>query len=371
MVTPFLGVFLSNTIHMNIETIGTLLALATFIQFGGGIIGGVIAHKFGLKQTMVFALVFRTAGFLLLAAATIIHQVIILAIFLVAAGSALYMPANKAYLVSGVIGMDKPLFISIANASFNAGMALGPLVAALFIGKEPVWMFLSIALTFFVLTFFHQLKLMPIISPVIKPYPDTVRTSFVKILLPLWRPILFNLLIFYLYFYFQNFMGLYVLLVSGVHIFGWVMFLNFVMMIVLQLQGARLIAKINYRCILTVGFFLMGIGMVLMSQEYTLAIMLGTAIMTVGEAILFLRGDVEIVAGLPDHPSIAFGIQRLCMGIGGLLSGFLGGDIFQYCKTIGVLGDFWIIIAIQCFFAMVLGFSFALKSAKKFLQIKT
>lgn len=366
MVTPFLGIFFSHTIHMNIETIGTLLALATFIQFGGGIIGGMIAHKFGPKQTMVFALIFRTAGFLLLAVATVIHQVIILAIFLVAAGSALYMPANKAYIVSGVIDKHKPLYISIANASFNAGMALGPLVAALLIGKEPAWMFLSIALTFFVLAIFHHVQLMPIASQVIKLYPDFSRTSFVKILLSLWRPIIFNLLIFYLYFYFQNFMGLYILSVSDVHIFGWVMFLNFVMMIVLQLSGARLIAKSNYWSILTIGFVLMSIGMALMSQEHILTIMLGTATMSVGAALLFLRGDLEIVIGLPNHPSIAFGIQRLCMGIGGLLSGFLGGDIFQYCKTIGVLGDFWIIIAVQCFFAMVLSFSLALKSSKIF-----
>src|SRR5690348_9178459 len=67
MVTPFLAIFLSHTIHMEIKSIGTLIAVTTFVQFGGGIIGGIIAHRVGFKQTMVLALTFRTLGFILLA----------------------------------------------------------------------------------------------------------------------------------------------------------------------------------------------------------------------------------------------------------------------------------------------------------------
>jgi len=358
MVTPFMAIYLKQSVGMDIHAVGTLVAVATFVQFGGGVAGGIVAGRLGLKPTMVFSLAFRTIGFLLLAAAITAPAVVIPAVLLVAAGPALYLPANKAYILTSVSAELKPLFLSISNAALNAGMALGPLLAAVLINDDPVLLLLCVALLFAVITVVHQWTLSPI-APLHAQARENAARRLPEALRQVWRPVLFNTLTFYVYFYFQNFMGLYTASVSSVKVFGWVMLLNFVMMFVLQPLLARFIARAGYRALLVGAFTLMGIGMLVMALGSTPAVLAGTAIMTVGQMFLFLRGDLEIVAQLPDQPAMAFGIQRLSAGVGGLLSGILGGVVFGHYKAAASLGMFWVVVAAQCVLAAILSLSFA------------
>ncbi|RJS27438.1 MFS transporter [Corallococcus sp. H22C18031201] len=358
MVTPFLAIFLERGVGMELHAIGTLVAVATFVQFGGGVVGGVVADRFGLKPSMVFALAFRTVGFVMLAFATIVPAVTIPAVLLVAAGPAVYLPANKAYILSSVSSEMKPLFLSISNAALNAGMALGPLVAAVFINDDPRLLLFGVAILFTFITLIHQGLLTPI-----APAPAQARRVSLEnlsdVLKRVWRPVVFNTLTFFTYFYFQNFMGLYAANVSGVKVFGWVMLLNFVMMFVLQPMLAGFTARANYRLLLVGAFSMMSLGMLIMSLGSLLGLLLGTAFMTVGEIFLFLRGDLELVAQLPEQPAIAFGIQRLTAGVGGLLSGIAGGSLFAHYKAANTLGMFWVAVASQCALAALLSLAFA------------
>lgn len=358
MVTPFLAIFLERTVGMNIHAIGRLVAVATFVQFGGGVLGGVVADRFGLKLTMVASLTLRTLGFLLLAAAARLPAVVIPAVLLGACGPALYLPANKAYIVSSVAPELKPLFLSISNAALNAGMALGPLVAALIISDNPALLFSGVAILFFVITAVHQATLRPI-----APLPAQARREatmrWPEIIRRVARPALFNTMTFYAYFYFQNFMGLYTANVSSVRVFGWVMLTNFVLMFALQPPLSGLIARMDYRKLLVASFTMMALGMMMMAVGDLPALLLGTAIMTIGELFLFLRGDLEIVARLPGQPAVAFGIQRLTAGVGGLLSGLVGGVVFEHYKTAHSLGKFWMTVAAQCILAAILSLGFA------------
>lgn len=359
MVTPFLSIYLNHNLNISAAYIGFLMAMTTFVQFGGGIFGGVIAQKFGFKQSMIVSLIIRSIGFTLMTIALVEQNIVLIAMFLIAIGSAIYMPANKAYMVSSVTLNRKPFMISISNATFSAGMALGPLIAAMLIKSNPTFMFLLLGATFFFLAIIHQETIEPINTKFIEKIDNNY--SMKKIFLLAWKPILFNVITFYIYFYFQNFMGLYTATVFNVHLFGWVMFLNFTLMFILQIALVNILIKTNYYNALICGFILMGLGIYILSFDSYTTILIGTTIMTIGEAILFLKGDIEIVSKLSEYPSIAFGIQRLCMGIGGATGSIIGGMVFAYYNQKNDLGMFWVIISIQCLIAILVCLVFLLR----------
>ncbi len=360
MVTPFLGIYLKQSVDMNFEMIGTILALGTFIQFGGGVLGGAIAESFGLKQTMIGSLILRTAGFLLLAASVNSPVLVVPAILIGAFGPALYLPANRAYIVSCVTSNEKPLFLSISNASMNAGMAIGPLIAALLIIQDPSLLFILVAILFSIIILIHQVTL-----PTVAEHDSArrfyeFRTKLPEALIKVWRPLLVNVLIFYCYFYFQNFMGIYASGVVGVKFFSLLTLLNFTTMVFIQPILAKWIASTNYKIGMTSAFVSLGMGMVIMGIGSHTALFLGTFVMTLGQCFLFLRGDLELVNLLPDMPAMAFGVQRLAMGVGGLFSGIIGGKIYRIVEANP--GNFWQIAGLQCAIA---GFFIPILFSKK------
>ena len=102
MVTPFIGVLMVKGVGLGVRVAGFMVAAATFIQFGGSILGAPVVARLGLKRTMVLALALRTLGLVLLGTAVQAPWLACPAVVLVAAGPALYLPANKAYIVTRV-----------------------------------------------------------------------------------------------------------------------------------------------------------------------------------------------------------------------------------------------------------------------------
>lgn len=355
MVTPFLAVFLKQSVGLPLPQVGLIVALSTLVQFGGGAVGGVVAERFGLKRSMVGALSYRTVGFLLLAATPRFPILTIPAVLLVAAGAALYLPANRGYVILSVKPEDKALFLSLSNAAFNAGMALGPLCAALVMDRDPVWLLVGVAALFVLMVGVHQLHLDPLATAPgqvgLSELPRAIRSAS--------RPVFFSTYIFYVFFFFQSFLGLYAASASSLRVFSWGMLLNFSMMFVLQPWLSRRIASVNYRTLLAGGFSLMGIGMAIIGLGNVWPMLLGIAIMTLGQMALFLRADLEVLGRLSQRPAMAFGIQRLAAGVGGMLSGLVGGWVFEHCKNSGALGHFWLFVASQCLLGVVVSFWFA------------
>ncbi|MFD3328778.1 MFS transporter [Streptomyces sp. NPDC058701] len=359
MVTPFIGVLMVEAVGMDIRVAGVLVAVATFIQFGGSILGGAVVNRLGLKRTMVGALALRTAGLVLLGVAVKVPWVAYPAVVLVAAGPALYLPANKAYIVTSVSDDLRPLFLGVSSAALNAGMGLGPLLAALLIDADPVVLLVGLAGLFALITAAHQAALKPLArrpaaAPGTAAVPATAaagaggRTGKRAALRGALRPVLFTGLAFYLFFFFQSFIGLYAARISHVQVLGWVMLLNCAMVVLLQPVLADRIARADYRLLVVGSFVLMGLGMAAMALGGTPALLAGTALFTLGEVFLFLRCDLELVDRVPDDPAFAFGVQRLTAGIGGLLAGVVGGFVFAHYEAAGNLGAFWLVVAAQC-----------------------
>ncbi|MFG2114514.1 MFS transporter [Streptomyces sp. NPDC048718] len=371
MVTPFIGVLMVKAVGLDIRVAGVLVAVATFIQFGGSILGGPIVDRLGLKRTMVLALTLRTAGLVLLGLAVQVPWIAYPAVVLVAGGPALYLPANKAYIVTSVSDALRPLFLGVSSAALNAGMGLGPLLAALLIDADPVLLLISLAGLFALITAAHQAALKPAprrpaAAPAAAPAGTGTEAAGTEAgtgkraaLRGALRPVLFTALAFYLYFFFQSFMGLYAAGVSNIQALGWVMLLNCTMVVLLQPAFADRIARADYRLLVVGSFAVMALGMAAMSLGGAPALLGGTALFTLGEIFLFLRCDLELVDRVPGNPAFAFGVQRLTAGIGGLLAGVVGGFVFAHYEAAGDLGAFWLVVAAQCagaaLLAMLLG----------------
>lgn len=365
MVTPFVGVLLVKVVGLDIRVAGSLVAVATFIQFGGSILGSPVAKRFGLKRTMVFALVLRTCGLALLGVAVRAPWVAYPAVVLVAGGPALYLPANKAYVVTRVTDRQRPLFLAVSSAALNAGMALGPLLAAFLLAADPIALLVGLAVFFGLVTVAHQFTLSPLVSRRVESTTDTGRDAELlpsagrlRGLRSALRPVLFNTLAYYLYFFFQSFIGLYAAEKSDIRVLGWVMLLNCTMVALLQPPLARRIAQSDYRRLVVGSLLLMMLGTGAMALGSTLALLGGTALFTLGEIFLFLRCDLELVDRVPDNPTLAFGIGRLTAGVGGLASGVVGGFVFTRYQAAADINAFWIVVAAQCAAAAVLALFF-------------
>jgi hypothetical protein len=314
----------------------------------------------------------RTCGLGLLGLAVRVPWVAYPAVVLVAGGPALYLPANKAYVVTRVSDEMRPLFLAVSSAALQAGMALGPLFAAFLIAADPTALLVGLTVFFGLITVAHQVTL----SPAVVRRPETAAGaadecgagSVDKAVKPsasrlhgvrgALRPVLFNTLAYYLYFFFQSFIGLYAAEKSDIRAVGWVMLLNCAMVALLQPPLARRIERSDYRWLVVGSLVLMMLGTGVMALGLTVSLLGGTALFTMGEIFLFLRCDLELVGRMPDNPTLAFGIGRLTAGIGGFGSGVVGGFVFTRYQNAGDVDAFWIVVAAQCAAAAVLALLF-------------
>lgn len=334
MVLPFIPIFLSERAGLRLEVVGLVLALSSLIQFGGGLIGGIVADRFGLKPTMILALSIRTAGFAFLTISHWLSAMMIPAILIIAVGAALYLPANKAYIVDSVDREEKAIFLSLSNALLNAGMGLGPLIGGLFILGHSVVLFSGVSLCFLFLVPLH-VNLSPQTQPVsVKDYAFNLN-GLIEHFKNAAFPLTFNAVSIYIYFFFQNYMGPYTSRLFSPEIYSIILMINCAMIFFIQPLMANWIKRIRYPTLLSASFLLMMAGMLVIAEESLVALVIGTLFISLAEIQLFLKNDLEIVEKLSANPAIAFGLQRLTAGLGAFASGVSGGFL------LGVARDHW------------------------------
>lgn len=353
LVTPYLAIFYEKEIGLSPQVIGLVTGAMTFVQFGGGIVGASLAQRFGLRKAMIAALVFRALGLSMLAASVGHHGLVIPGALFIAFAPALYLPSNRAYLVHESDGQHAHSFtLSLANSALNAGMSLGPLVAVAVFTSHAQSLLIGVAALFALLIVLH-LRLGEIFPQLIAGGEEGLCGA----IRGAWRPLIFTVATYYLYFHFQSFIGLYVANVFDIRFLPAILFLNFSVLVVLQPLIAKRIAAAAYGALLLLGFVFLAAGFATMSAGSIAALFAGTFIMSVGQVMLFLRSDLEMLKTSGLSPAMAFGLQRLTIGIGGALGSGLAGVAFEYCKSHGGLSGFWTVPAAQGMLAALAAFA--------------
>ncbi|MER6997981.1 MFS transporter [Streptomyces sp. NPDC000410] len=348
MILPFMSVFLHERLGMGLGAVGVVLAVASLVQFSGGVVGGALAERIGLRRTMVWALAVRTAGFVGFLAALRWPPMAVAALILTCCGAALYLPANKAYLVDGVDEHRRPVFLSLGNAALNAGMAVGPLVAGPFVLSSPGPLFLTVAVLFALVLAGHTR--LPETSversgagPVGEGPSGEGLLGGVAVL-----PFAANTLAFYLYFHFQHYLAVFAVERASSEFYSLVLLLCFVLVIVVQPLASDAIRRMSYPLALVTGFAGLAVGMAVLAFGTKAALLTGGALITLGDIVLFLKNDLEALRRSPRSDAVVFGQQRLAAGLGACLSGLLGGQLYGLGERTGDTGWFWVAAAAQC-----------------------
>nr|WP_309315943.1 MFS transporter [Streptomyces salinarius] len=340
MVLPFMSVFLHERLEMGLGTVGVVLAAASLVQFSGGVVGGALADRIGLRRTMLWALVIRTAGFVGLLLALRWPPLAVAALVLTCCGAALYLPANKAYLVHGVDDDRRPAFLSAGNAALNAGMAVGPLIAGPFVLTTPGWLFVAVTALFVLVTAGHAR--LPATAAQERPAERGLLTGVAVL------PFAANALAFYLYFHFQHFLAVYAVERASSTFYSLVLLLCFALVIVVQPLASGLIRRMPYATALAVGFTGLAAGLAVLAIGTRPALMAGGALITLGDIVLFLKNDLEALRRSTRSDAVVFGQQRLAAGLGACASGVLGGQLYGLTEHGDSTGWFWLLAAAQC-----------------------
>ncbi|RPK67791.1 putative transporter [Streptomyces sp. ADI96-02] len=355
-VLPYMSVLLHQRLGLPLGTVGVVLAVASLIQFAGGAVAGPVVARMGLRRAMLLALALRTAGFGAFVPGLTSPVLAVGALFLVSAGAALYLPANKAYLVDGAPPEDRPRLLSASGSAFNAGMALGPAAAAPLVLGSPGVLFACVTLLFALVGAGHALLPRAAAegpadsADSADPPPDRAaggtRTGL--------SPFLVTTASVYAFMFFQHFLALYAVPRTSAGFYGAVLMGYAGLLVVAQPLLAERIAALSYRAALRWGFGAMAAGMAAIAVGGHAGIVVGAALLCVGEIVLFLKNDLEALARSTAPPAAVFGRQRLAAGIGAFAAGLVGGQLYGAAEAVASARVFWLVVCLQCLLLPVL-----------------
>lgn len=350
-VLPYMSVLLHQRLGLGLGTVGFVLAVASLIQFAGGVVAGPVTGRIGLRRAMLLALGLRTAGFAAFVPGLTSPVLAVGALLLVSAGAALYLPANKAYLVERASEERRPRLLAASGSAFNAGMALGPPAAAPLVMGSPGVLFSCVTVLFALVGAGHALLPAgaadrPADGP--SAAPAAGRTPEAGAPRPGPSPFVVTVLSVYAFMFFQHYLALYAVPRTSAAFYGAVLTGYAALLVVAQPLLAERVAALSYPAALRWGFGAMAAGMAAIGAGGHAGIAAGGALLCLGEIVLFLKNDLEALARSSAAPAGVFGRQRLAAGIGAFASGVVGGQLYRAAESAGSARVFWAAVCLQC-----------------------
>ncbi|WP_371786585.1 MFS transporter [Streptosporangium subroseum] len=342
-VHPYMAVLLRDRMGLPMEQVGIVLGLATLVQFAGAPATAAVAERLGLQRSLFCALIlYSLGGVSFLASAT--HPMLTVAgLLLISGGGSLYSPAYRSYLVQGVSSDHRSRLVSAGNAASNLGIAFGPVVGALLI-QRPEEMFAVVTMVYLSLAVGHVfLRREPAVedAPVVEPFRRMLHGLAVL-------PFVVTALSLYVHMQFYQYLSSYAQGRVSTLTFGVAMMGYSLSLALLQPLVAKRVEHITYRAAMLIGFGCLAAGMVAFSGGTGFTIVAGVAAISVGNAVLFLKNDLEALARSKRSAIVVFGQQRLAVGVGACLSGVVGGTLYGLFERGGHLPWFWLAVAAQC-----------------------
>lgn len=364
-VLPYMSVLLHQRFGLGLGVVGAVLAVASLVQFSGGVVGAALAARIGLRATMLVALAVRTAGFAAFVPGLTRPLVAVTALFLVSCGAALYLPANKAYLVAGCGPERRPGLLAASGSAFNAGIALGPPAAAPFVLTSPAGLFTGVAVLFALVGAGHAL--LPWVADEADEAEDKgenrggakgaggsgrgagrFRSHLAKLRNPpALPPFAFTVLAVYVFMFFQHYLALYAVPRTSTAFYGAVLMGYAILLVVAQPLSARRLAALPYATALRAGFGAMAAGTAVLALGGRAGIAVGAALLCAGEIVLFLKNDLEALDRSAAPAATVFGSQRLAAGLGAFAAAVVGGQMYQAAERASAVPVFWLVVSAQ------------------------
>jgi predicted MFS family arabinose efflux permease len=340
---PYLAVLLRDRMGVGMEQVGVILSLGTMVQYGSATVTAALAERLGLRRSLVIALMLYSLGGVAFLVGGQHVAATIVGVFLISGAGSLYSPAYRSYLLSGVDAEQRPRLVSAGNAAGSLGIAVGPVVGALFVhGSGGTFAVITVL---YVAVAISHLFLRPekagTEAPTVEPFRRMLHGLAVV-------PFALTVLTFYLNMQFYQYLAVYSEGRVAAVFYGGVMMGYALIQVVVQPLFAGRVGRARYPAILAIGFAGYAVGMVAFAGGHPVAIAAGVAAISVGSALLFLKNDLEALERSRRSATVAFGQQRLAIGLGASLSGLVGGTVYGRFEDVGSPSGFWLVVAAQC-----------------------
>ena len=130
MCYPFQTLYLNQRLGLSMTSIGVIIGATLFAGLPFQIVGGAVADRFGRRPVLILAICAGMALYIGLGVAHQLWLVIALFAFEAAFGWAQYLTASNAMVTDLTPLSRRAEAFSISRVALNAGITVGPLVAA-------------------------------------------------------------------------------------------------------------------------------------------------------------------------------------------------------------------------------------------------
>ncbi|WBB81231.1 MFS transporter [Micromonospora sp. WMMD882] len=342
-VYPYVAVLLRDRMDAGMAQVGMVLGAATLVQFATAPATAALAERVGLRRSLVAALLLYALGGAAFLAGGDSAALTVAGLFLISGGGSWYSPAYRSYLLHGVDSAHRPRLVSAGNAAGNLGIAVGPVVGALFL-QRPTVMFSLVTAVYLGLAVGH------VFLPRERHVGDAPPVQAFRRMLHgvAVLPFVVTAVSFYLHMQFYQYLSSYAQGRVATLLFGLAMMGYSLGLVVVQPLVAQRVEGMSHPAAMAVGFGCLAAGMTAFAGGTGPTVVVGVAAISVGSAVLLLKNDLEALAGSRRSPTVVFGQQRLAVGLGSFLSGVVGGAVYGQFERAGQLPGFWLVVAAQC-----------------------
>ncbi|TNJ64809.1 MFS transporter [Paenibacillus hemerocallicola] len=342
---PYLTLHLTGNFLWSLALTGVLLGVRQFSQQGFTFIGGIVADRFGCKETLVFGVGVRAVGFLAFAFCTDMWQFFAAAI-VSGLGGALFEPSYQAAFARLTPEEHRKLLFSFKNIVSNLGMVSSTIVGSILSSLDFFYLSLVSGGIYIFIACLIAWKL-PRLNV------DFSRESVLKDMQTIFKDKPFVaytlILIGYYYLFMQLFLTLPQLaetVAGNKNGVAYVYAAISISVILFQLRITRALQNYENRFMLIgLGTLVMGLGLFAFTFAYNLILLLaGSVVFAFGTMIAGpLLMDVVPMFAPPRQIASYYGFNGYSLAIGGALSTIVGGWFYDLGIHLGWPGLPWIV----------------------------
>lgn len=338
-VAPFLTMFLTYSMGMNVGLVGIIVAINSFVGLIASAHGGKLIDVMGRKKIFI---IFRTTSAIAIALCAFTRDPIVLTGLLILSNflGGYSLPVYSTIITDITEGEQRKTAFSLQYMALNIGFSVGPLLAGFLYNNYLVWLFLGDAITTFA-----SVILVAIFIPETMPKKEEISKlkdnklekaeegTLIQALIKRPTLLLFSFIIVIYFIVFSQFnfgLSLQIGEVFGdksATIFGSLMAVNAVLCSIIPMFLTALTGKLKASLNIAVGgiLYAIGFGMMFFINSYFLFI-LSTMLWTMGEILIATNTNVYIADHTPASHRGRFNsifpiIRKLGFMIGPIIAG--------------------------------------------------
>ena len=338
-VVPFLTMFLTYSIGMNVGVVGLIVAINSFVGLIASAHGGKLIDVVGRKKIFI---IFRTTSAIAIALCAFTKNPIMLTTLLILSNflGGYSLPVYSTIITDITVGEQRKTAFSLQYMALNIGFSVGPLLAAFLYNNYLTWLFLGDAITTFIsviLVAVYIPETMPTKEEVSKLKVNKLEKAeegtLIEALFKRPTLLLFSFIIVIYFIVFSQFnfgLSLQIGEVFGdksATIFGSLMTVNAVMCSIIPMFLTAVTGKLKASLSISLGgiLYAVGFGMMFFIHNYFLFV-LSAMIWTMGEILIATNTNVYIADHTPASHRGRFNsifpiIRKLGFMIGPIIAG--------------------------------------------------